>query len=216
MWIRGAFGLPFAIGMLACSMIFSPLQQAYASSIQLTARPATTDIVNWGQLGTPPSLTFTTPQNFTSSSGDILGTVYFNGTLTLVQECCIGDTGNFDGDFAPGDLVIVTSLGTPLSIKSYEPVQAVGAQIQDNKIGDHFTAVILAFNGDTLLATFTAAGYSGEAGDNSNVFLGVQDSTADITEIVYLIVDSDPSTPQNVAINQLSVVPGPKHKGTGK
>jgi hypothetical protein len=68
---RGVFGIPFAIGMIACSM-------AGASPTELTARPTTTDIVDWGQLGTP-NLTFTTPQYFTSSSGDILGTVYFNG-----------------------------------------------------------------------------------------------------------------------------------------
>src|SRR5262249_40287034 len=70
--------------------------------------------------------------------------------------------------------------------------------------------VILAFHGDTLLATFTEGGFSGDLGDNSNVFLGVQDSTGSITEIVYLIVNSDPSTLQNVAINQLSVVPASK------
>jgi hypothetical protein len=106
--------------------------------------------------------------------------------------------------------VIVTN--AQLSIKFYEPVQAVGAQIQDNLTGDHFTAVILAFHGDTLLATFTEVGFSSTLGDNSNVFLGVQDATGSITEIVYLIFNSDPSRLQSVAINQLTVVPAPKHK----
>src|SRR5262249_23323583 len=94
---RGAFGIPFAIGMLACSIIFSPLQQACASTTEVTARPPSAETVNWGQFGTP-NLFFTTPQYFTSSSGDIFGTVYTNGTLSLVQQCCIGITGIFDGE----------------------------------------------------------------------------------------------------------------------
>ena len=71
-----------------------------------------------------------------------------------------------------GDTVLVT---TP----------NVGTQIQDNRIGDHFTAEILAFNGSVLLGTFTENGFSGDVGDNSNISLGVEDATADITSVTY-------------------------------
>jgi hypothetical protein len=85
-------------------------------------------------------------------------------------------------------------------------VQSVGVQIQDGNIGDHFTAAILAFSGSTLIGTFTENGFSGEAGDNSNIFLGVQDSTADITSVTYLTLISQPGSGlQDVAINQMSV-----------
>jgi hypothetical protein len=74
----------------------------------------------------------------------------------------------------------------------------------------------LAFRGSTLLGTFTENGFSGDLGDNSNIFLGVRDSIPDITGITYLTFTSDPTFRlQSVAINQLSVsapslaVPGP-------
>jgi hypothetical protein len=164
--------------------------------------------VSWGQLGTP-NLVLTAPQNFTSTSGGTTGTVNSNGTLSLGEQCCIGLTGTFDGGFAPGDILLSTYL-VPLTISFNAPVQSVGAQIQDGNIEDRFTAEILAFSGPTLLAVFTASGFSGDLGDNSNIFLGVQDTTADITSITYLNFTSDPSFKlQSVAINQLRVVPGP-------
>jgi hypothetical protein len=87
----------------------------------------------------------------------------------------------------------------------------VGAQIQDNSIGDHFTAEILAFNGSTFLGAFTENGFSGDVGDNSNIFLGVH--AADITSVTYLTFTGGPYTPQVVAINQMTIspaaVPGP-------
>jgi hypothetical protein len=180
-----------------------PMQWAYASVIELTTRPSNSDVVDWRQLGTP-TLTITTPQNFTSAGG-ITGNVNLNGVGLLVQQCCIGLAGTFDGDFAPGDKVLETSL-SPLTINFNSPVRSVGAQIQDGGIGDHFTAEILAFSGSTLIGTFTENGFSGDVGDNSNIFLGVQDSTADITSVTYLTFTSDPSFKlQDVAINQLSV-----------
>ena len=166
----------------------------------LTVRPATGDIVDWGQIGTP-NLTITSPQRFTSTGGTT-GTVNLNGTGLLVEQCCIGITGTFDGNFAPGDKVLVTP-NSPLTIKFNTPVQAVGAQIQDNTIGDYFTAEIEAFHGRKLLGTFTENGFSGDVGDNSNIFLGVQDKHADITSVLFVISDS-----KSVAINQITITPG--------
>jgi hypothetical protein len=180
----------------------------YAGPIELTARPGGADIVDWGQLGTP-NVTITTPQSFTSVGG-ITGTVNLNVTTVgsfqgLVQQCCVGITGTFDGGFTPGDKILVT-YQAPLTINFNAPVQSVGTQIQDDRIGDHFIAEILAFSGSTLLGTFTENGFSGDLGDNSNIFLGVQDSIADITSITYRTFTSDPTfRSQSVAINQMSV-----------
>ena len=100
--------------------------QGFDSTI-LTVRPSTGDIVDWGQLGTP-NLIITAPQSFTSTGGTT-GTVNLNGIGGLYQQCCIGISGTFDGDFGPGDKVLVTSPNSPLTIKFNTPVQAVGAQI---------------------------------------------------------------------------------------
>ena len=73
---------------------------------------------------------------------------------------------NFPWCFAPGDKVLVTYLA-PLTINFNTPVQSVGTQLQDDTIGDHFIAVILAFSRSTLLGIFTENGFSGDLGDNS-------------------------------------------------
>jgi hypothetical protein len=140
----------FAVATLA--FVGGITDSAYASVIELTARPSKSDVVDWSQLGTP-TLIITTPQNFTSAGG-ITGNVNLNGVGLLVQQCCIGLAGTFDGDFAPGDKVLETNL-SPLTINFNSPVQSVGAQIQDGNIGDHFTAKILAWSGSTLIGTFT-------------------------------------------------------------
>ena len=184
-----------------------PLVTAIGTSstlTELTTRPSTGNIVYWSTLGTP-TLEFTTPQSFTSTAGTT-GTVNFNGTGTLLEQP-IGINGTFDGDFAPGDLVITTA--SPLTISFNAPVQAAGAQIQDNTIGDHFTAEIQAFSGSTLLGSFTESGFSGSAGDNSDIFLGVQDTTADITSIVFQVFTGDPLVQTIVAINQLTILVEP-------
>jgi hypothetical protein len=125
--------------------------------------------------------------------------------------CPPGVTGILSGGFAPGDKVVFINPSAPLTINFNSPVQTVGAQIQDNSIGDHFTAEILAFNGSTFLGAFTENGFSGDVGDNSHIFLGVQ--AADITSVTYLTFTGNPFTLQDVLINQMTIrpaaVPGP-------
>jgi len=186
----------------AAATVLLPQGEVHASLLELTARPGTGDIIDWGQIGTP-NLTLTGPQSFTSTGGTT-GNVSFNGTSFLVEQCCIGLTGTFNGNFAPGDVVMVAS--SPLSINFNTPVQSVGAQIQDNNIGDMFTAEILAFSGSTLLGAFTESGVSGDLGNNSNIFLGVRDTSADITSVTYLTFTASPGfSLQDVAINQMSI-----------
>ena len=178
---------------------------ALASLVELTARPDTGDTIFWGA---PLQNQFSSPLSFTSTGGTS-GTATFSGLGGLFGQCCYstpsgGAAGNYDGDFAPGDTVL--AIGTNgLSINFNTPVQIVGTQIQDNRIGDHFTAEILAFNGSALLGTFTENGFSGSADDNSAIFLGVEDATADITSVTYLTFTSNPFTLQDVNINQVTI-----------
>jgi len=55
------------------------------------------------------------------------------------------------------------------------------------------------------VGTFTENGFSGDVGDNSDIFLGVEDATADITSVTYLTFTSNPFAFQQVAINQVSI-----------
>jgi hypothetical protein len=198
------------LGALAFTFVLSLLLPVRAELIEITARPSAGNTVFWSQLGTP-NLTLTSPQSFTSIGG-ISGTVSSKGSLSLVEQCCVGLTGTFNGNFAPGDIVLSSS--SPLTINFKTPVQTVGAQIQGNIIGDVFTAEIQAFHGKKLLGTFTETGSSGDVGNNSDIFLGVQDTKSNITRVAFEIFDSSGS--QTVAINQMSVgstkahgVPGP-------
>jgi hypothetical protein len=204
--IAAVFPLFLATGMALALALFSP-RDAHASLIELTSRPAG-DTVYWNTLSPTPSSGYITPQPFTSPGG-VTGTVNFNSPGALVANCCLGDLGNFSGNFARGDWVIeTTGAGAPLAINFNSPVQAVGAQIQDNNaVADHFTAQILAFSGSTFLGSFTENGVGGQAADNSDPFLGVQDSTADITTIIFQIFITTQPPPQqgNVAINQMTI-----------
>ena len=191
-----------AAAMLVVGLTFVLPRVAVASTIELT-RPATGDTVDWGQFGTP-NLFFTAPQSFTSTGGTT-GSVS-GSSLGLYEQCCIGITGIFDGDFAPGDKVLVSA--GPLTINFNTPVQSVGVQIQNNTIGSHFLGEILAFDGSQLLGAFTAGGFSGDVADNSNTFLGVQDTTADITSVIYLTFADGSNSSGPVAINQMTITPG--------
>ena len=199
-----------AAAMLVAGLTFILPQVVLASTVELTTAPATGDTVNWIQLGGGLTSQFlTTPQSFTSTGGTT-GSVSGTLPLLVVQQCCIatpsGPAGNFNGDFAPGAVVLVSP--GPLTINFNTPVQSVGAQIQNNSIGTNFLAEILAFNGSQLLGAYLASGFSGDVADNSNPFLGVQDTTADITSVTYLTFLSGGSSPGPVAINQMTISPG--------
>ena len=73
-------------------------------------------------------------------------------------------------------------------------------------IGDHFTAEIQAYHRGKLLGTFTENGFSGDVGDNSNIFLGIRDKRADITSVIFNILPIG-SQAEAVAINWMTIAP---------
>jgi hypothetical protein len=112
----------FAAATFSCSLSHS----ASAGLIELTTRPATGDIINWGQLGPPSPSIFPTPQNFTSTSG-------VEGTAALANDgngAIYGQGGNFLGNFASGDLVFYYTMRSgPLTLNFDTPVSTVGARL---------------------------------------------------------------------------------------
>jgi hypothetical protein len=56
-----------------------------------------------------------------------------------------------------------------------------------------------------FLGAFLASGFSGDVADNSDPFLGVQDTTADINSVTYLTFADGSSSSGPVAINQMTI-----------
>src|SRR6516225_4272406 len=156
---------------------------AHAAIVELTTRPATGDVIDWGQIG-PPSTIFPTPQSFTSAGGITgMATLAQDGNGNVIEQCCIGLNGLWDGNFAPGDILFSTGSSGPLTLSFTTPLHAVGAQIASNFYGS-FTAQIQAFDGAALLGTFSENGVETTSADGSAIFLRVQDTTADITSVI--------------------------------
>jgi PEP-CTERM motif len=166
----------------------------------LTTRPAVGDTVDWGQLG-PVGATITTPTSF-SSAGGITGTLDLATNSGSVNQ----QNNGWSGNFAPGDILVWTAGAGgagPLTLSFNSPLSSVGAQIQADFFGG-FTAEIDAYDGGSLLGSFTEGGNSNSNNDNSAIFLGVADSAADITRIVYSVTScADACT--DFAINQLTL-----------
>jgi hypothetical protein len=191
--------------IFASAALFHP---ARAGLTELTSRPATGDIINWGQIAPPTPSTFTTPHVFTSTSG-ITGTATLadDGNGSIYEQCCVGIEGTFDGNFAPGDLLFYTEKSGPLTLKFDHAVSTVGAQISANTYGA-FTAEIQTFDGSRYLGMYTENGEVTTSADNSTIFLGVSDTMEGITSIVYSLTESQ-GLLTDFAINQVSIAPAP-------
>lgn len=192
-----------ALAVLAMAVFWS--KTVRADLTELTSRPVGEDTINWGQFGIPVA-NVPTPASFTSAGG-ITGTVSLNssGTVSLYEQCCIGVSGSFDGNFSKGDMVLYNNGNGPLTLTFDTPVQNAGAQILFNTYGA-FTAQIEAFSGNTLLGEFSESGVTTENADGSAIFLGVEDQSQGITSIQYSITAAagNPNLSQ-FAINQATI-----------
>jgi hypothetical protein len=147
------------------------------------------DSANWSQFGANNT---TLLQTFSAVSlhslaisGSFAGGTGFEERVCPSSPAC-GWTTSGTG-MSAGDSVIVTNNGVqgtgPLTL-SFPTVHGVGAWIQTDFVG-LFTAQIQAYQGGSLLGTFTAT--SNSSGDP--VFLGVlsNSSATDITRVVFSI-----------------------------
>jgi hypothetical protein len=146
----------------------------------LTASGSTNDSANWGQLGSPGTAV-SSPFSLTSANGlDITGT--FSGSGLLGQQ---GSGANdFLGNFSPGDNLILVRADS-LTLLFSQGISSVGAQIASNFYGP-FTGTITAYDGGTLLGSYTENGNSTNSNDGTAIFLGFADLSApDITSVVF-------------------------------
>jgi len=110
------------------------------------------------------------------------------------------------GNFAPGDNLLYTgaafSVGSgPITLGFSSAVSGGGLQIMTDA-GGAFTATIDAYNGATLLGTFTESGVATNLADNSAIFIGINDLTGpDITSLVIGVNGTG-----DFAVNQLSLL----------
>lgn len=185
-----------------------------------------TDLIDWGGLGPPPT---PVPNGSTISSNGgsttaIVSMAACSGGARIDQATCNSGQGcgGWHGNFAPGDHLLWTeNTGTPppagcgpMTIRFTNPVAGAGAQIEQNyecTPGCDFLATLSVFDpSGAPLATFTENGSATLSADNSAIFLGAKDATADIGSMMYGTVPITFSAiviPNDFAINQLSLAP---------
>jgi len=159
------------------------------------------DGADWSQLGpdgTPVSTGFTL-----SSTGGIgiTGSFAGGGDGAVLQQGV-----DWGGNFAAGDdLLWTNSPGQgPLVLAFSSGVYQAGVQIQADYVGA-FAATIDAYNGSTWLGTFSENGVSNGNGDNSAIYLGIQDLSGRNINKVVIGLSSCTQDCGDFAVNQLSL-----------
>lgn len=188
------------------------LPTAHADSLALITSPvAGSDTVNWSQLGAPGS---TVASSFTATSN---GGITVNGTIENGPGGVMQQGTTWGGNFSPGEYLLWTSVNGngPLDLSFSQPLSSSGAQIETDTFGS-FTAQINAYNGSTLLGSFTEDGNSNSNHDGSAIFLGVQDlSGANITSVQFSVTSCGGSCgdfaigPLNLTSPPAAVTPEP-------
>jgi hypothetical protein len=194
--------IQFLLPAAVLSIAFAAVREAHAGTVLVTspAALAPDDAIDWGQLG--PDSTSLSDTAMVSSAKALLATVSTADASGLVR---VDEGLSWTGNFALGDHLISNNTFSyfPLTISFASPIGGAGAQIQLDSNGP-FTATIQAFSGATSLGIFTEDGVSTTAKDGSAIFIGVLDSKAEITSIVFGI-DNPPASFGDFAINSLLI-----------
>ena len=176
-WKRAAgTALVIAVGMTAGA------RSAAASTLGITAE---SDLKNnghldWGVLG--PS--------FASVSNAFTTAVPGIGGLNVTGSQAGGDfvrvdqgSGGWNGNFAPGESLLWSFFGGPMTFTFNAAITGFGVQIEPDDFGA-FGARIEAFNAANVsLGFFERAGIGTANGDDSAMFLGILSNVADIRSI---------------------------------
>lgn len=143
------------------------------------------DKVNWGQLG--PNNTYVNSPLSVSSAGGLAFAVTDPGNFIRKDQ----GTG-WNGNFNNGDqLIFGAGYQNSITVVSLShPISGAGAQIMPDYYGT-FTATISAYNGDTLLGTFSEAGVGNFDQDGGAIFIGLFDTDAEITSIAFSVENVD-------------------------
>src|SRR5262245_1853345 len=193
------------------AILLVPLSLAstvHAVPVAINSRAALggNDSIDWGTLG----VTGTELANpfVAVSNGGISATVSQGGGLVFER---LDQSAGWNGNFAPGAALIrinqdINNNETKtVSLQFSTPVAGAGAQVQTNSPGE-FGMTLNVFDSDNnLLGSFNKFGLSTSAADNSAIFLGVRNDTANIDHVTYTV-----STPHSLgfALNQVDLVNG--------
>jgi hypothetical protein len=145
----------------------------------------TTDFIDWGQLG--PDFLFTgttipTPalvSSFLGTNAALVGNA--NGGDFLRLDEGVGWTGNFDyGESLvwTGNPAFGLGGGGPFVIELANPVGGIGFGVQADLYGPFLAAVDIYDSSLTYQTTLLFAGVSSGLENGSNLFIGIQDTTA--------------------------------------
>jgi MYXO-CTERM domain-containing protein len=193
-----------AAALLALGVWAAAVTPAQAGLVLVTSRAGLggNDTIDWGQLGATGA-TVPSPSNALSVGGLTFQVSQPGGNFER------RDQGNgWNGNFAPGDHILWTENfntggGGPMTLRG-PGVSAIGTQIMADFFGA-FVARISAFDsGGNSLGSFTEAGNSSSAANNSAIFIGVRSDSTPIARIL-LSLDSAVSSPNDFAINTVSL-----------
>jgi len=82
--------------------------------------------------------------------------------------------------------VVYSGNAPTLTLNFSQGVSEVGAQIEADSLNATFTGEVQAYDGSTLLGTYTENGVAAPSDNGSAIFIGVNDaSAADITSVVF-------------------------------
>jgi hypothetical protein len=191
------------LGTIALTLALTPFAIA-DSFTNSTSRAgfAGTDSVDWGQLG--PTLTAVADPVNATSTGGISVSVHQPSSGTWER---LNQGSGWNGNFAPGDRLLWDNLGTaPWTITFGQSIDGLGFQIQADHFGA-FTALLNVYDSsNNLIGSFSENGNSSTAGDNSAIFIGIQDTTGADIKSAQISLSSASSTPTDFAINRMDLV----------
>ncbi len=188
-----------AVTLLTCTAAMADV------IIGVTTRTGS-DTVIWSQLGAPND-SVANPFSATSTGGvSVTGSFASAGTGFVAQED--GGTSWF-GNFGLGDYVLYNNTQGAITLSFGTGFYQVGAQVETTFDGP-FTAQIDAYNGVTLLGSFTESGVGSSAEDGSAIYLGIGDTTAKNINKVVITISSCSQACGDFAINQVSLSPVPE------
>jgi hypothetical protein len=173
-------------GLMALCMVATAAWPDTMKGVSSQGGQGSNDYVKWGQLGA--SATVLGSSVAAKSAGGVAVNVGFTGPNSLAAAVCAASPAcSWSGTgFAAGDRIIWASDAAaggngPVTLSFGTNVSGAGALVQADEPGQ-FTARIQAFNGATLLGSFTVT--SNTNGDA--VYIGILDQTGpNITSVTF-------------------------------
>ena len=192
------FSLQTLVRATALAVTALATLNASAALVTTRAELGGTDFVDWSQLGGNGGKP--NPSSFTTNLGQ-------SGSVRVATGGLQGFTqsGNWNGNFARGDRLLYGTAGGDMLVDFNLGVSAVGAQIQADNFGA-FSATISAYDvSNVMLETYTVAGNSSNASNNSAIFIGISRTSADIDRIRFNVATAYSISRVSLSTDSLNV-----------